>query len=128
MSNRIIHNQNSKELAKVDIEALNPDKRWVVSIKEEKESKTLAQNKLYWKWTTIIGNELGNFKDDQDFDLRDMHGEPKFREVGGRVKEYRKTISQLNVSEMSDLMTKVSMWAASEGIILPHPEDLQRNQ
>lgn len=128
MSKRIIHNEASKEYAKGDIDALNPDKRWIMSIKEEKDGKTLRQNKTYWGWITIIGNHLGNFKDDQDFDMRDMHGEPKFREVNGKVKEYRKTISQLKVDEMSELMDKVFIWAGSEGIILPHPDDQQRNQ
>lgn len=127
-SKRIIHNEASKEHAKADIEALTPDKRWVMSIEAEKNSKTLAQLRLYWKWVVIIGNEIGNHKDDQDFELRWMHLPPLFREVNGICIEYRKTISQLKVPEMSDLITKVSYWAASEGIILPHPEDLQRNQ
>jgi len=128
MSKRIIHNEASKEYAKADIEALNPDKRWIMSLAEEKDNKTLRQLRLYWKWVGIIGNELGNFKDDQDFDLRWMHLPPLFREVGEDYTEYRKTISQLKVPEMSELITKVSYWAASEGIILPHPSDLQRNQ
>jgi len=127
-SKRIIHNEASKEYAKADIEALNPDKRWVMSIAEEKDNKSLAQNRLYWKWVTIIGNEIGNFKDDQDVILRLMHGVPKFVIIDQIKYEYRKTISQLNVAEMSELLTKVSYWAGSEGIILPHPEDLQRNQ
>lgn len=128
MNKRIIHNEASKEYAKGDIDALNPDKRWIMSIAEDKDNKTLRQLRLYWKWVDIIGNERGNFKDDQDFDLRWMHLPPLFREVNGDFTEYRKTISQLKVPEMSDLITKVSYWAASEGIILPHPEDLQRNQ
>ena len=125
MSKRIIHNEASKEHAKADIEALNPDKRWVMSLAEEKDNKSLAQNRLYWKWVTIIGNEIGNFKDEQDVILRQMHGEPKFVSIDGDGVnfEYRKTISQLNVAEMSELLTKVSYWAGSEGIILPHPDD-----
>lgn len=128
MSKRIIHNEASKEYAKADIEALNPDKRWIMSLKEEKDNKSLAQCRLYWKWVTIIGNEIGNFKDEQDVILRQMHGEPKYVVIDRVNVQYRKTISQLSVVEMSELLTKVSYWAGSEGIILPHPEDLQRNQ
>ncbi len=126
MNKRIIHNNVSAEHAKADIEALNPDKRWVMSIKEEKDNKSLAQCRLYWKWVTIIGNEIGNFKDEQDVILRQMHGVPKFVIIDGVNFEYRKTISQLNVADMSELLTRISYWAGSEGIILPHPEDMHR--
>lgn len=128
MSKRIIHNEISKEHAKADIDALNPDKRWIHSIEEEKDSKTIQQLRLYWKWATIIGDEFGNFKTPQSDWLRTEHLPPVYTEVNNVVHESRKGISQLNVKEMSDYMTRVSYWAASEGIMLPHPEDLQRNQ
>ena len=127
MGSRIIHNQNSKQLAKADIEALSFDKEWVITIEKKVNSRSRDQNALYWKWVTIIGNDRGEFKDDQHIILMHKHLEPKIIKHEGEVYEHYST-KKLKMPEMSEYMDKVSMWAASEGIILPYPEDLQRNE
>lgn len=126
MSKRVIYDEKSRDAAKADIDALNLDKRWVCTIEKEVNSRSRDQNALYWKWVTIIGNTHGNFKDDQHVILMRKHLEPKIIKHDGEVYEHYST-KKLKVPEMSEYMNKVSIWAASEGIRLPHPSDQQRN-
>ena len=39
-------------------------KQWVVTIKKYQKQRSLPANNLYWKWLTIIGNEIGYSKDE----------------------------------------------------------------
>lgn len=124
MSIYIIHNENTHRIVFMEVGRLPLDKKWEVRIKEYKSNKTLEQNNTYWQWVDDIGNHLGNFKNEQDFDLRWMHLPPIFRDVQGKTVETRKTISQLKVDEMRKYMDRVSTWASSEGIPIRMPEDL----
>lgn len=127
MTDHIIFNQESKAAPIKAINQLSPNKRWIISIKLHRKKKTLSQGGLYWQWVTIIGDELGNFKDDMHEILKEDHLPPKIVLFNGEEREIR-SIKNLSTKEMSDYMDRVNIWAGSEmGIYLPHPEDMQRN-
>jgi hypothetical protein len=126
MTDIILSNVNQISSIVNALNLLNFNYEWVITIKRKVKKRTNAQNNLYWKWVTIIGNTNGEFKDDQHIILMHNHLEPKIIKHDGEVYEHY-SIKKLNVPEMADYMNKISIWAASEGIILPHPEDLQSN-
>lgn len=122
-----IHNDKQKQVPIAAIMATKIDRPYVVTIEQKKAKKTNEQNALYWMWITIIGDEFGNFKKDQSEWLKEELLEPKIVTVNGKSKEVYSSIADMSVPELSEYLNKVSTWAGSQGINLPHPEDLQRN-
>ena len=120
----IMHEDTDRVKACLAVKEVDLSKPHKVTIEEYKPNKTLEQNNTYWQWVKDIGDHLGNFKYDQDFDLRWMHLPPIYRKIGNVSVETRKTISQLKVNEMREYMDRVSTWAGSENIYIRMPGDI----
>ena len=58
--------RNRKDLME-EILRLEANKVWSVAIEEYQPQRTINQNSLMWKWETVIGNELGETKDEIHF-------------------------------------------------------------
>lgn len=128
MSKLKITDEYSRKVAIDFISRLNVDKPWTMKIERQKKKRTLNQNALYWQWVTIIGDHLGNFKDDMHEILKEDHMTPKIVIFQEEEREVR-SIKNLSTKEMSVYMDRVSLWAnADMGIYLPMPIDKQRNQ
>ena len=128
MTKFTITNDDTRWKAGDFILALNAKKPWEVTVKKKVKQRTLNQNNLYWQWVTIIGNQLGYFKDDMHELLKDDHMLPKIVIFGGEERQVR-SIKNLSTKEMSEYMDKVSLWANAEmGIFLPMPADKQLNE
>lgn len=101
------------------INALNLDDLWSVTIKPYKRNRSLEQNALMWKITTIIGNELGYTKDEMHQETMEMFLAPKsYTGLDGKVREYYST-KGLTVKEMSDFIEHLYQLGAENGILLP---------
>lgn len=119
-----------------------------VIIREHKKNRSLDQNALYWKWVTIIADELGYTKDEYHEIAKEKHLVPiliendeSFWEMWNSLREVyknglqnqalalkKKTVSlctttTLNVKLMADYMGQIEKEAIGLGINLPHPED-----
>ena len=104
------------------LRALNLDKPKKVEVDEWKETRRSCANRLYWKWVSIIGDELG-------YERKEMHRELVYDllgmetiEVGGKTVETLPSTHDMNVSDFSDYMEKVSRWAGKMQIRLPAEE------
>jgi hypothetical protein len=121
----IIHNESDKDRAISHIKALNIDKPWLVDIKPYKKNRSLAQNKLYWKWITCIGDSIGYESDELHAIMADKFLHDEIVEYGGKQIKKDKSTSRLNTKEFTEYLEKIDRFAASElGIVLPSPEDL----
>ena len=101
----------------------NSDKA-IVEIKEDKDSRSVKQNRLYWEWISVIGNELGYTKDETHAILRDKFlGYTETTTKFSVIKELRST-TKLKVKEFKDYLEQIDMFISEYGIILPRPEDL----
>lgn len=119
-----------------------------VIIQEHGKDRSKEQNALYWKWLTIIGNELGETKEDIHERYKDKflvniyeRDNPEYAEMiqalrtvwqQGMKKEavsLRQKIVALTstttatVKQMSEYMENIERDAADLAIMLPHPED-----
>lgn len=104
------------------IRSLN-DGVYQIEIKEYKSKRSLEQNALYWKWITIIGNELGYHKKEMHEALLEHLSIPyTFKGIDGKVKQKQLRSSMMNVQQMSDYMFAIEQFAAEQNIILPKPE------
>lgn len=104
------------------LRALNLEKPQHLTIDDKKETRRTQQNRLYWKWVSIAGEELG-------YERAEMHDTLVLellgmmtKEIGGKTIETMTTTHDMNVSDFSDYMEKVSRWAGKMQIRLPAEE------
>lgn len=118
-------------------------------IRERQKNRSLDANALYWKWLTVIGNELGESKEEVHERYKDgflvqiyERDNPEYAEMIQSLRSIwsqgmkteavslRKKIVALtstttaNVKQMTEYMQSIEHHAASLGIRLPHPEGL----
>ena len=104
------------------LRALNLDKPQRVTVDDRKENRRTQQNRLYWKWVSIIGEELGyERKEMHDILVLELLG-MMTKEISGKTVETMTTTHDMNVGDFSDYMEKVSMWAGRMQIRLPAEE------
>jgi len=144
----IISSEELRKRALVVIQALPLEPVLEVVIREYKKDRSSSQNALYWQWLTIIGNELGETKeelheqykgkflvsiyerDDLDYaemlqTLRDVYREG----MRDKALSLRKKIVALTstttatVVQMTEYLQAIDHDAASMSIYLPHPDD-----
>jgi hypothetical protein len=60
----VVISEETRRRAIEIIKALPLDPKHEVSIREKVKDRSADQNALYWKWLTVIGNELGESKED----------------------------------------------------------------
>ena len=121
----IIRSQEDKNKALNRISMLAMDKPWQVEIKPYKKNRSVSQNKLYWKWITCIGNEIGYMPDELHAIMADKFLPDVFVEYGGKQIKQDKSTSRLNTKEFTEYLEKIDRFAAAElGIVLPSPDDL----
>jgi len=105
-------------------------KKAVLTLKEDKLTRSQRQNKLYWKWMDIIYQETDqpihdyfeNNKWHKGLHTRfkcDFLGKEYYD--GGELK--MKSTKNLKVAEMSVYLEKVNQFSAEWGIKLPQPDE-----
>jgi hypothetical protein len=96
----------------------------IIEIKDDKDSRSIKQNRLYWEWVSVIGGELGYTKDETHAILRDKFlGYTETTTKLSVIKELRST-TKLKVKEFKDYLEQIDILMSEYGIILPRPEDL----
>ena len=83
----------------------------VFTLKENKDYRTNQQNKLWWKYMQIMGNELGYDKDEMH-DICKLKFLKRERYEDGIKVEYLKSTAQLTKKEFKNLVDEVIIWAA----------------
>lgn len=93
-----------------------------IEIRQHRKKRSLSANALYWKWLGIVSEETGNDVDALHEWAKRNFSKPRPVTIMGDVCEIY-TTAKMTVGEMSEYMDRFNAWAASEGIILPQPED-----
>lgn len=107
------------------IAALNLEKcPWQISISPYKRNRSLEQNNLLWLWYGVIAGETGHTSEEIHEYVKLKFLDPVLVDIGGEVREVRRSTTKMKVDEMTMLLNAVHVWAASElGISLPLPEE-----
>ena len=106
---KIIFDDKSKFLN--DVSKFNDDIKIVIEVREAKDIRTNAQNRLYWKWVEIISNELG-YQDKQE-----IHNILKYKfllkeeMINGEIHQGLKSTTTLTKEEFGKLTQDVFFWA-----------------
>ena len=94
-----------------DVAKFDDDIKIVMEVREAKDIRTNAQNRLYWKWIEIISDELG-YEDKQE-----IHNILKYKfllkeeMIDGELHQRLKSTTTLTKEEFSKLTQEVFYWA-----------------
>lgn len=106
-----------------DLNRWNGEKPIRIQITEPKASRSLDQNKLYWKWISILADTIGEENEVVHDALRLKFLTVRISKIDNRA--VASSTTKLNTKEMSEYMEKIKAWAQSFlNITLPLPEDL----
>ena len=106
---KIIFDDKAKFLN--DVAKFNDDIKIVIEVREAKDIRTNAQNRLYWKWVEIISNELG-YQDKQE-----IHNILKYKfllkeeVINGEIHQGLKSTTTLTKEEFGKLTQYIFFWA-----------------
>jgi len=106
---------------------ISKNNKAVLEIKEDSLTRTQRQNKLFWLWMTLIGDEVGHTKDEMSEILQQaILGESSFpSKLDGADVKKQKRAKNLTILEMTRFLEQVDIFAADTlGMQLPRPEDL----
>ena len=78
-----------------------------VEIKRYKKDRTYDQNRLYWKYISIIADETGDNTDDLHSYFKRKFLSPRFVKVLGRDIKLPASTTKLNTKEMSEYIDKI---------------------
>jgi len=95
----------------------------VVEMKPNTDSRSMKQNKLYWKWLKVF-EETGNTQEAMHNYLGEMYLGCEFEKVRGHTIKIIPSTTKLSVKEFSEYLLKIDILAQEMGLILPRPEDL----
>ena len=123
-----IRNSAMRDRAKQIIDALPEEPVCVVSFSVMKDTRSLKQNRLYWKWLGILrvhmADSTGEFHAEEDLHEWLMKKFLPLRtiEVAGELVPIRRSTKGLNVEKMAKYMTLVDRHCAdSLHLWLPQP-------
>lgn len=97
-----------------------PDGSYTLTVQKAKESRSLEQNKLYWKWIGIISEDLGYYPEELHEAFIDQFA-PVYttRDLDGKPKQKRTRTSKMSVEQMGKYMDRISHFCAEHSIRLP---------
>lgn len=125
-SSRIIHTESERDSAADAIRKLSVDKPLRITIERYKPKRSLAQNRLYWKWMEVLGIHFGYSREEMHEELARLFiGEREYRGIDGILRVRRESTTKLNTAAFTDYLNNIDRWAISEySVVLPKPEDL----
>ena len=142
----IIRDEQCKARAMAIIENLPFDPIMEVIIKPHKQDRSLMQNAFYWKILTIMGDDLGQTKDEIHHNMKHkflvkifMRDDDGYAEMVSALRAVKSespglaaslgreivnltSTTQANVKQMREYLDDIQHFASSLGIKLPAPE------
>ena len=152
MKQKIINiSEEHRKRAMTILQSLPLEPHHEVIVREHKRDRSAEQNALYWQWLTIIGNELGEQKEEVAERYKDLYlvqlyerDNPEYAEMIQSLRAIykqgmkaeavalRKKIVSLTstttatVAQFGEYLESIERHAASLAIRLPLPEDQGR--
>ena len=114
-----IRNNAIKFLMDLDISEL-----YEVTVHLFKDSRSKAQNRLYWKWIPYLADYCGYTHNRMHKELKVKYIGVTSEEIAGVIITEPKSSKKLNVKEFANYLREVEEFANDYEVRLPHPEDL----
>ncbi len=95
-----------------------------IKVQPKKETRSLAQNRLYWRWVGQIAKQTGHSKRDVADYYQSELLEPVITEFNGKATESIRSTKDLSVEDFSEFLQQFQMMAAESGFQLTSFDDL----
>lgn len=97
-----------------------PNGNYFITIEEAKDNRSILQNRLYWKWLEIIGDDLGYMPKELHEEFLELYA-PVFtvRGLDGKPKQKPIRTSKMSVEQMAKYMEAISAFCSQHNIRLP---------
>lgn len=105
------------------LKALNFTKPWSVEIKQYRKNRSGAQNRTYWAWLRVLGDEIGHSDDEMHELFRGRFLGYEEKTIMGQVVRITKSSRKLTVQDFASYLVQIEMVADSMNIRLPRPDD-----
>ncbi|MCW3109899.1 MAG: hypothetical protein JWQ09_4405 [Segetibacter sp.] len=105
--------------------------KYVVEIKEARESRSLKQNNLYWVYIGILGEHLGyNSKEMHHVTKKHLLGSyEKANKVTSEIETFTPSSKDLDTLEFTQYIENVRLWAMQDfDCYLPTPLEYMQHQ
>jgi len=100
----------------------------VLKIKKKWNKRSTSQNSLYWVWVTLIAESCGNTPEEMHTIFKGLYA-PKIEvKYGKKSFMIPRSTTSLTKGEMVEFMFNVQTEAANLGIVLPTPEDYEKER
>ena len=108
VNGKIIFDDRAKFLN--DIDEFDDDIKIVIEVREAKDIRTNAQNRLWWKWIELISQETGNEKQ-EIYSILKYKFLLKEEMIDGELHQGLKSTTTLTKEEFGKLTQDVYFWA-----------------
>jgi len=98
-----------------------PDGNYSITIEEaSKDNRSILQNRLYWKWLEIIGEDLGYMPKELHEEFIELYA-PVYtlRGLDGKPKQKPIRTSKMDVNQMAKYMEAITIFCSQHNIRLP---------
>lgn len=97
----------------------------VITIEKKKSTRSAEQNSLYFLYVEILAKELGYTKDEMHEIIKfKFNRKHKVNEKTGEVLEYIGSTTSLSVSEFTEYLDSLRIWASEMfNVYLPLPDE-----
>lgn len=112
MINFVLTKNNLRDLI-IQIDKLDKDTIWQVTIKERKIQRTADQNKRLWKLYTVIGDYLG-YSAEEMHELITYKFLRQVKVINGEKLVHIPSTSSLSVDDMVEYQKQIEFWASTE--------------
>ena len=102
----------------------------VLTLEEDKLTRSDKQNKLFWVWMTVLGEFHGHHKNEMAEVLQQsILGETSFvsKLDGENIKQHTRA-KNLNVGEFQSFLEQIEIHAAEYGVRLPTEEEIESDR
>jgi hypothetical protein len=97
----------------------------IIEIKQDKDSRSTKQNRLYWEWVSVFSAETGYHKDEMHMILVDKFlGSIQITTKKGKSISTLRSTKDLKLNEFKEYLEQIDIFAAGYSIVLPRTEDL----
>lgn len=93
---------------------LNFSKKWVVTITESKDKRSVDQNDRLWALYKSIGDHVG-YTPDQVHDIMGYKFLRKQKTINNKTVEIIRSTTNLSIKEMAQYQESVELWAGQLG-------------
>ncbi len=99
----------------------------LLTIKRKWNKRSLNQNALMWKWFEIIGDYIGEDKNEVYRIMTGLYSPKVEVKMGKKVYNIPKGTSKMTKGEMVEFLFHCEKEASQLGLILPQPSDLDNS-